>query len=148
MAQAEHTVTICRSAEDIFDYLADGTNVPNWRAGVLEIEPIGQAIGVGATYRQVLRGPGGRKIAGDYRITKYNRPSSLAFEVIAGPARPNGTYELIPIDPNSARVTFRLAASPTGIMRLMTPMIAKQMRAETRRLDNLKDTLESHRSGR
>jgi uncharacterized protein YndB with AHSA1/START domain len=142
MAQAEHTVTIHRSAEEIFDYLADGTNNPHWRAGVLEIEPTGDVTGAGATYRQVLRGPGGRRIAGDYRVTTYDRPNTLAFEVIAGPARPKGIFQLAPIDATSATVTFRLSATPSGIMRLMTPMIAKQMRVETRQLDNLKARLE------
>jgi uncharacterized protein YndB with AHSA1/START domain len=142
MPQAEHTVTIHRRAEEIFDYLADGTNNTNWRAGVLEIEPTGDAAGVGATYRQVMRGPGGRKIAGDYRVTTYDRPKTLAFEVIAGPARPKGIFQLTALDAESATVTFRLSAEPSGIMRLMAPMIAKQMRFETRQLDNLKARLE------
>jgi uncharacterized protein YndB with AHSA1/START domain len=143
VSQAEHTVIIGRSADDVFDYLADGCNNPQWRRGVLEIERTSPEVGVGATYRQVLRGPGGRKIAGDYRVTKYERSHALAFEVIAGPARPVGSFELTPIDGDSTRVTFRLAASPTGVMRLMSPMITKQMRAETAQLENLKTRLES-----
>jgi uncharacterized protein YndB with AHSA1/START domain len=143
VAQAEHTVTIDRSADDVFDYLADGHNNPQWRQGVLEIERTSTEVGVGATYRQVMRGPGGRKIAGDYRVTRHDRPQTLAFEVIAGPARPVGSFELTPIDRDSTRVTFRLSADPTGLMRLMSPMIAKQMRAETVQLDNVKTQLES-----
>lgn len=143
MPQAEHTITIGRSADDVFDYLAEGRNNPQWRPGVLEIERTSSEVGVGATYRQMLRGPGGRKIAGDYRVTRHDRPQTLAFEVVAGPARPVGSFDLTPIDDHSTRVTFRLAASPTGLMRLMSPMIAKQMRAETRQLENLKTRLES-----
>jgi uncharacterized protein YndB with AHSA1/START domain len=140
---AEHTVVISRSADDVFDYLADGRNNPQWRPGVLEIERTSPEVGVGATYRQMMRGPGGRKIAGDYRVTRYDRSQNLAFEVVAGPARPVGSFELTPIDADSTRVTFRLAASPAGLMRLMGPMIAKQMRAETAQLENLKARLES-----
>ena len=142
MAQAEHTVTIHRSAEDVFDYLADGRHNKQWRAGVLEIEPTGPVTGSGATYRQVLRGPMGRKIAGDYRVTTYDRPKTLAFEVIAGPARPTGTFQVTAVDANTATVTFRLSAAPSGVMRLFAPQIAKQMRVETRQLDNLKAQLE------
>ena len=142
MTQAEHTVTIHRSPEEIFDYLADGTNNPRWRAGVLEIAPTGTATGAGSIYRQVLRGPAGRRIAGDYRITTYERPTTLAFEVIAGPARPTGTFQVHPIGPDSATLTFRLSATPSGIMRLFAAKIAKQMRAEVRQLDNLKEQLE------
>ena len=143
MAEAEHTVTIRRSAEDIFDYLADGTNNLRWRPAVVAIEPTGHATGTGATYRQVMRGPGGRKIAADYRVTTYDRPTALGFEVIAGPLRPVGTFRIIPVDATSGTVTFRLKATPTGVMRIFSPMIAKQVRGETRQLDNLKAQLEN-----
>ena len=143
MPQAEHTITIGRPADDVFDYLADGMNNARWRPGVLDIERTSHDVGVGATYRQTMRGPGGRKIAGDYRVTVYDRPRTLAFEVIAGPARPTGVFELTPVDTDTTSVTFRLAVRPTGLMRLMSPMIAKQMRAETAQLDNLKTQLET-----
>jgi uncharacterized protein YndB with AHSA1/START domain len=141
--EAEHTVTIGRSAEDVFDYLADGENNPRWRAGVVEIHRTSETAGGGATYRQALRGPGGRKISGDYRVTTYDRPGRLDFQVVAGPARPSGTFELISDGPTSTTVTFRLTVNPTGVARLLTPMIARQMRIETRQLDNVKDVLES-----
>jgi uncharacterized protein YndB with AHSA1/START domain len=140
--EAEHTVTIARSTEDVFDFLADGTNNPRWRPAVLEIHATGDTAGVGASYRQVMRGPGGRKIAGDYRVTTYDRPTTLGFEVTAGPARPVGTFQIAPTGSGSTSVTFRLSAAPTGIMRLASRMIVKQMRAETRNLDNLKVQLE------
>jgi uncharacterized protein YndB with AHSA1/START domain len=141
--QAEHAVIINRSASDVFDYLADGCNNPQWRPGVLEIERTSPEVGVGATYRQLMRGPGGRKIAGDYRVTSYDRPQTLAFAVIAGPIRPEGSFELTPVDDASTRITFRLSASPRGLMRLMSPMIASQMRAEASQLENLKTRLET-----
>jgi hypothetical protein len=106
--------------------------------------PVGDAAGVGATYRQVLGGPPGRKIAGDYRVTTYDRPTTLGFEVIAGPLRPTGIFELSPTGSGGTIVTFRLAAAPKGVMRPMAPMIAKQMRAETQSLDILRAELESN----
>ena len=87
MARSEASAVIDRSAEDVFDFLADGTNNPTWRDGVIEISRAsGEALG--AIYKQTLRGPGGRTIAGDYRITEFDRPRRLSFEVIAGPGRP------------------------------------------------------------
>jgi uncharacterized protein YndB with AHSA1/START domain len=140
--QAEHTVRIDRSAEDVFDFLADGTNNPQWRAGVLEITRTSAATGPGATYRQVMRGPGGRKIVGDYQVTTYDRPRTLGFQVTAGPARPSGMFELT-AGSDATTVTFRLTVSPKGFTRLLTPMIVKQMRVETQRLENLKAKLEN-----
>lgn len=77
MPHAKHTVTIARPPQEVFDYLADGTYNPEWRAGVLEIERTSAAPGEGATYKQVLAGPGGRRIDRDYRITAFDWRGSL-----------------------------------------------------------------------
>jgi len=44
---------------------------------VLQIERTSADNGEGATYRQVLAGPGGRRIDGDYRVTAFD-PASAA----------------------------------------------------------------------
>lgn len=142
MAHAEYSVTVSRPAQDVFDYLAEGTHNREWRAGVLEIARTSEAAGEGATYRQVLAGPGGRRIDGDYRITVFDPPARLGFQVTAGPARPAGVFELSETDGQATRVRFALDVTPTGLMKLMTPMISKQMKQEVAQLDNLKSILE------
>ena len=142
MPHAEHTVTVSRPQQDVFDYLADGMHNREWRAGVLEIRRTSADDGKGATYRQVLAGPGGRRIDGDYQITVFDPPRRLEFKVTAGPARPAGVFELIPDAEGSTRVRFSLDLDPAGLMKLMTPVIARQMRREVAQLDNLKAILE------
>jgi uncharacterized protein YndB with AHSA1/START domain len=142
MPHAEHTVTVNRPQKDVFDYLAEGTHNREWRSGVLEIERTSAAEGQGATYRQVLSGPGGRRIDGDYRVTVFDPPRRLEFQVTAGPARPTGVFELSENADQSTRVRFSLDLNPSGLMRLMTPMISRQMRREVAQLDNLKVILE------
>jgi len=142
MTHAEHSVTIGRPAQAVFDYLAEGTHNREWRAGVLEIARTSEATGAGATYRQVLSGPGGRRIDGDYRITAFEPPRRLAFQVTAGPARPSGVFELSETEGPATRVRFTLDVTPTGLMKLMTPMITRQMQREVAQLDKLKSILE------
>jgi uncharacterized protein YndB with AHSA1/START domain len=142
MPHAEHTVTINRPARDVFDYLADGTHNRDWRKGVLEIEKTTAADGEGASYRQVLAGPGGRRIPGDYRVTVFDPPQRLEFVVTAGPARPSGAFELTANPDHSTQVRFALDLNPAGLMKLMTPMITRQMRSEVAQLDSLKTVLE------
>jgi uncharacterized protein YndB with AHSA1/START domain len=142
MVHAEHSVTVNRSAQDVFDYLADGTHNREWRSGVIEIERITPADGPGASYRQVLSGPGGRRIDGDYQITAFDPPKRLEFAVTAGPARPTGIFELTGNPDGTTVVRFALDLTPTGLMRLMTPMISKQMNSEVSQLDALKTILE------
>src|SRR5215831_21214379 len=142
MPHAEYTVTIERPARVVFDYLADGTHNREWRSGVLDIERTTAATGEGAVYRQVLAGPGGRRIDGDYRITVFNRPQRLEFLVTAGPARPSGVFELTDGTDRATVVRFALDLRPAGFMKLMTPMIARQMRREVAQLETLKKILE------
>ena len=142
MPHAEHTVTVARPQQDVFDYLAEGTHNREWRAGVLEISRTSAADGQGATYRQVLAGPGGRRIDGDYRVTVFEPNRRLEFQVTAGPARPAGAFEVSADADRSTRVRFSLDLDPAGLMRLMTPMITRTMRREVAQLDNLKAILE------
>jgi uncharacterized protein YndB with AHSA1/START domain len=142
MPHAEHTVTVKRPASDVFGYLADGTHNKEWRAGVLEIERTSAADGQGATYRQVLAGPGGRRIDGDYRVTVFDPPRRLEFAVIAGPARPVGVFELTENPDQTTQIRFALDLEAAGPMKLMTPMITRQMRREVAQLDTLKNLLE------
>lgn len=143
MAHAENSVTIARPSATIFAFLLDGANNPLWRPAVLSItkEP-GSPSGVGAIYRQQLKGPGGRPIAGDYEITECQPNELLAFRVIAGPARPTGVYRLSDVD-GGATVHFTLDFQPTGVARLMDPIITSTMKSEVAMLANLKAYLES-----
>jgi hypothetical protein len=83
-----------------------------------------------------------RKVAGDHTITTYQPPTQLGFEVTAGPARPTGEFTLTAVGDQSTKVRFALALQPKGMMRLMSRMITKQMRAEVACLDNAKRILE------
>lgn len=142
MAHAEHSVTVDRPIEQVFAYLADEHNDPRWRSGVLQIERVSDHGGQGATIRQVMKGPGGRRIRGDYRITAYQPPRRFEFQVIAGPARPAGRFSLSEDGPGRTRLTFAMDAQPKGLMRLMDGMIAKQLKVEVAAIDRLKANVE------
>jgi hypothetical protein len=142
MAHATQTITVDRPIGDVFAFLADGMNEPAWRPGVTDVSHVaGTGPGVGATYKQTLKGPGGRAIPGDFRITRYDEPTRLDFEVIAGPARPTGRYDLVEKGPGSTEVTFTLDLKPRGLMVLMTPMINRQVRVEVGNLANVPGAL-------
>ena len=91
---------------------------------------------------QTLKGPLGSKIAGDYRIVEAIPNSRLKFEVITGPARPVGLFELSPSG-DGCRLSFSLGLQPTGLMRLMDGMIQRTMDAEVQNLSALKTALEA-----
>lgn len=102
----------------------------------------GKPVGVGAVFKQGLKGPGDRRIDGDYEITESKLNESVKFQVIAGPARPMGSYKFDPVG-NATRVTFIMHSEPKGLAaKLMDGMINKQMQVEVGTLSNLKACLE------
>jgi uncharacterized protein YndB with AHSA1/START domain len=141
MPEESNTITIARPAGDVFAFLANAENDKQWRGGVIEMtRTSGQ--GVGTTYRQIVAGPGGRRIDADVEITEIVADQRIAFRTTNGPVRPTGTYELHAGDGGTV-VTFRLAAKLGGVKKLMAPMVAKTMKSEVAALTELKRVLES-----
>jgi uncharacterized membrane protein len=143
MAHAEDEITIDQPINKVFDFVLDGTNGPLWRPSVADVELLpGKPLGVGAIYKQGLNGPTGR-IAGDYELVEVKRNEWIKFQVIAGPARPSGTYQFESAG-DSTKVTFTLDFQPKGLAKLMDGMINRTMKEEVATLKNLKAYLESH----
>lgn len=141
MPAARNQVTIQRPAADVFAFIADGLNGPKWRSGILDIAHVSGS-GVGATYKQGVKGPGGRRVDADYRVTTFEPNHRLAFEAIAGPVRPTGEY-LLDETAGGTQVTFSLHAELGGIQKLlMGGMVQKTMDAEVGALASLKRVLE------
>ena len=143
MAHAENEVSINRTANDVYAFLADGLNNKLWRPAVKAVAlASGEAGNQGAVYSQTIAGPGGRTIAGDYEITAAQPGKRLDFQVIAGPARPTGSFTL---DENNGGTTVRFALDlqPKGFMKLMGSMITKTMESEVGQLGQLKSVLEA-----
>jgi uncharacterized protein YndB with AHSA1/START domain len=141
MPEASHSVTIARSVDVVFAYVADGDNAQRWRTGVLDIKRE-SGEGVGARYAQGVKGPMNRRIAADFEITVVEPDRRLEFQTVAGPVRPHGRYDFEPID-GGTRVSFALDARLSGLRALvMGSAVQRTMDAEVRALDNLKRVLE------
>jgi hypothetical protein len=146
LPHAENMVVIAAPITDVFAFIADGTNNPQWRPGVMDITPPDSGPEEGAVYGQGLRGPKGQRMDGDYRITDYQVPGRFAFEVIAGPARPTGSFDLEEPVAGATTVRFSLDLEAKGLMkvpmRFAGKIIERQMRAEVDCLSRLKDLFE------
>jgi uncharacterized protein YndB with AHSA1/START domain len=140
-------VVIAAPIDEVFAFIADGTNNPYWRPGVMDITPPEGGPEEGAVYGQGLRGPKGQRMEGDYRITDYQSPNRIAFEVIAGPAKPTGVFELEEPVAGATTVRFSLDLQAKGLMkvpmRFAGGVIERQMKAEVDCLARLKDLMEA-----
>lgn len=146
MPHARHEVTIRRPAHEVFAFIADGLNGPKWRSGIIDIA-LAAGSGAGAVYKQGVKGPGGRRVDADYRVTAYEPDTRLAFEAIAGPVRPTGEY-VIEEAAGGTRLAFALQAELGGIKKLlMGGAVQKTMDAEVQAIERLKSLLESMPEG-
>jgi len=141
MPAAERSITINRPVEDVFAFVVDGTKAMQWRPAVLDVARIGGE-GLEATYRQGVKGPGGRRISADYEVYDVEPNRRIAFRTIAGPVRPTGGYRFEAV-PEGTAVTFSLAAQ-LGWLKglLMSGAVQSSMDGEMAALDNLKRILE------
>jgi uncharacterized protein YndB with AHSA1/START domain len=144
MPEASNEVVINRPVGEVFAFLADAENDPQWRSAVLDITREQGTSGVGTRYRQGVKGPGGRRVAADVEITEYQPETLIAFRGIAGPVRPEGRYTLSPAD-GGTRVRFELSAKLAGLKRFMSSPVQKSMDSEVGSLATLKQVLEDER---
>jgi hypothetical protein len=95
MLRNEHRVEINRSPEDVFAYVADLCNEPNYVPNVLETEKISDGpCAVGSKYREVTRVMFGRKAVATYEITQYDPPQTFAFRGTSGRSKFRGRWNI------------------------------------------------------
>ena len=90
MAHETATVIVNRPIGEVFAFLADGMNRAGLASGVTDVSHVAET-GT-EDWRDVQadhEGSWGPVIPGDYRITRYDQPTRLDFEVIAWPGPPN-----------------------------------------------------------
>jgi uncharacterized protein YndB with AHSA1/START domain len=141
MPEASGTIEIRRPPAEVFAFLAAGENNERWRSGVLDIRHE-SGHGRGTVYEQGVKGSFGRRVPADYEVTAYEPDRRIGFRAIAGPVRPEGSYELTAVA-GGTRVRFELHCAPRGLSRVMSPIVAKTMRAEVAQLDRLRAVLEA-----
>lgn len=142
MAHANATVVINKPVREVFDFLADGRNNSLWRPKVTDVQlKLGRPHAVGALYKQGIRGPGGKRVDGDYEITQFKQNEEISFRVVAGPSRPRGTLRIEYVN-DGTRVHYVLDFQLKGWFKLRESMFVKELQDEVNNLNNLKAYLE------
>jgi hypothetical protein len=137
----EHSVTIHRPADVVFDHIADGSRNAGWRPAVIEVGLRSGDGGEGSVWRQLVLGPGGKPADADYIVTACRRPSLYAYDVTAGPVRGTSTFTLIETTPGQTAVTLAVTLTPRGALRVLTGFVLRQLVDELDSLDRLRHLL-------
>ncbi|MFJ9025783.1 SRPBCC family protein [Streptomyces sp. NPDC102259] len=104
--QFEATVEVDRAVEEVFAYLADGRNDPQFSPRVLKIERIPDApTTVGTVFRSTVK-DAGMKTAREFRITALEAPAKIRWAEASKNSVTvrEGGYDLEPLPGGGTRV--------------------------------------------
>jgi hypothetical protein len=125
----EGTAVVERPIEEVFDFLAAGTNDPKFSPRVLEIAKLTDGpVGVGTVFKSTVK-DAGMKTDREFEITEFARPTRLRWterskNQITVPA---GGYDLAP-DGAGTRVTIRNEFEGHGFGKVILPLALRSAR--------------------
>ena len=148
MTKIEHTLTIERPVEEVWDYLMDARNDPVWMAHVVEVgrgadQPVVPGLEIDETVKFL-----GKRLPVTMKITEHEPQRRSAIELTGSPVPGRGSYELEPVD-GGTRLKASLETGAHGFFKLAEPVFARMARRDfVGNFQNLKDLLESRNDSR
>jgi uncharacterized membrane protein len=146
MITIEQSIIIARPIEEVFAYVSDQRNSPEWEDGVLEVRQTPESpVGVG-TKITLVRAFLGKRIEQHAEFVAYEPPVMFAFASISGPST-TGTNRF-ESTAEGTKVTIAFEMQAGGLFSLAEPLVARNLRRSVEAaLGNLKDLLESQAVG-
>jgi len=143
MLTAEASETVSRAPSEVFAFLGDVRNEPKWHTDVLEATLVsGSPSVVGAVY-EIKTKPTMGISGGKVTLSEYSPASKIVYKVDMGRFQPTTTFTVSP-EGSGARVGRKVEMEPSGMMRLMAPMMGGMFRKRNLMfVANLKRALES-----
>ena len=141
VARMEHTVTVNRPAEEVFDYLADVRHLPEWQDGVVEVRSDGEPR-AGSRFVEV-RSFLGKRIESTIEIVAYEPSTLFTIKVIQGPI-PFEVRHTIEPEGSGTRVHVVGEGEPGGFFKLAEGLVTRQVqKAAEKDFAQLKQVLEA-----
>jgi uncharacterized protein YndB with AHSA1/START domain len=143
MINIESSEWIDRPAEEVFAFVSDVRNDPQWHTDVLEAEyDVPGPLTAGAAFRVRFK-PFMGQSEGTGTITAYEPPRRVVLTERMGKFEPVLTLTVEP-DGGGSRITRRLDMEPEGMLRILAPFTGGMMRKSNAGfLANLKRVLEA-----
>ncbi|OQR61499.1 polyketide cyclase [Streptomyces maremycinicus] len=119
--QFETTVEVGRPVEEVFAYLADGRNDPQFSPRVLKIERIPDTpTSVGTVFRSTVK-DAGMKTAREFRITALEAPARIRWAEVSKNTVTvrEGGYDLEPLPGGGTRVRLFNVLEGHGLGKLL-----------------------------
>src|SRR5918998_3495747 len=127
--QFDTTVVIDRPIEEVFDFLADGTNDPKFSPRVQEIRKTTEGpVGVGTVYVSTVK-DAGMTTKREFKLTEFERPTRIRWAEISKNTitAPEGGYDLTP-EGDGTRVRIFNVLQGHGVGKLLAPLALRAAR--------------------
>ncbi len=141
MIDETHTVTINRPVNEVFDFVADPSNEPDWHYDVKEVvRPENGPYHLGETFQWVIKFGSTNTYAVEITGLEPNRFIELTAR--EGPVPTVLTHTFQP-DGDRTRYTRRVRFETKGLLRVLAPLMKRLNNPNRRWAENLKELLES-----
>ena len=143
--RVEESVEINRPVEEVYEYVADPQNLPEWAGIIQEVQKEGQEGQPKegdrfTTVAQFL----GRRFETPFEVTAHESPRLHSHRSTGGPIPQEVTYTFEETAAGGTRFKQVLEGEPGGFFRLAGPLLERAGRRQFRTdLENLKDLLEA-----
>ncbi len=142
MVKNELSIIIQRPIEEVFVYVSDLRNGPQWQTGLYEVRRLTNgSLGIGTQFASVRKFLG-RKLEGVVELVAYEPHNKLAIKSTSGSVPFEQSF-LFESAAGGTRVSTAIELHTSGLMGLAEPLIAGSLKREMAlAFDDLKDLLE------
>ncbi len=144
MVRFELTVDVRRPPSEVFAYLTDMANLPQWQSSAIEASTDGP-MGVGTHVTEVRKFLG-RRMESTLEVTEYEPDSEFSLKTLSGPV-PFEVHHTLRAENGGTKLTFVGEGEPGGFFKLAEPLVAKQAERQFKGdFETLKDLLEAQQA--
>ena len=146
MIKFEFTVVVNRPVEEVFPYLINPDNLPEWQSMVLEArQDTPGAMGQGTRVTDVRKFLG-RRFETTSEVTAFEPNKRVDFKAVSGPIPFQISHTLETVD-GSTRIKVVAQGEPGGFFKLAEPLVGTQAERQFKNdYSTLKDLLEARTS--
>ena len=138
--QADGGTTIARRIEEVFDYLSDPRNEPDWLPGATAVDKTSEGpVGLGSTFVGHYARAG--RVA--LELVEFERPHRVTLRAHWKIVDFDDAVELTETDGRTL-LQARMHATPRSVMRIVAPLMARTLRSQfAANWDHLRRALET-----
>lgn len=147
MIKIKKSAVINRPVEEVFAYVTDVENEPQWIGEVAEVRKTSDGpVGVGSTYDNIVHFLG-RRIVDPHEVVQYKPNRKFGFKSHSGQISFEGIETFEPTADGATRFTF-VATGETGtLFKLAEPIVSRMINRQWEaNVANLKELLEAQSS--